>query len=68
MISPFAPVNLPLLDKSQIVDENDPNLLLDPKIGKRPYKRRIQPQPGLAILENQAQSEGDESIQSLDEQ
>jgi hypothetical protein len=43
MISPFAPVNLPLLDKSQIVDDNDPSLLLDPKVGKRPYKRREQP-------------------------
>jgi hypothetical protein len=47
MISPFAPVNLPLLDKSQIVDDNDPNLLADPKIGKRPYKRR-EPLGGLA--------------------
>ena len=40
MISPFAPVNLPLLEKNQILDENDPNLLIDPKVGKRPYKKR----------------------------
>lgn len=51
MISPFAPVNLPLLDKSQIVDDNDPNLLADPKIGKRPYKRR-ETQPGTTTENN----------------
>ena len=46
MISPFAPVNLPLLEKSQILDDNDPNLLLDPKVIKRPYKKKdAQPEP-----------------------
>ena len=65
MISPFAPVNLPLLDKSQILDDNDPNLVADPKIGKRPYKRRMS-QPSGALADNEPNSDM-ESIHSFDE-